>query len=221
MEKKKSKNLKIIVEIISCILGILLIIAGLYFWKSKGSNKELKLIPSQSFEILSSKPVVEGEEHYFRSEIKNITKEPITISKIVITYISEEKEELAKENTEALIRGSKNLLKHIENIKEKFGLRVIVAINKFNQDTETEINLLKEILEEKKVSLSLVEACGKGGMGAIDLAEKIVKLCEENKAHQFQYIYSLEDSTKEKIEKVAKNIYNAKLFVRYNYIIFY
>ncbi len=100
MEKKKSKNLKIIVEIISCILGILLIIAGLYFWKSKGSNKELKLIPSQSFEILSSKPVVEGEEHYFRSEIKNITKEPITISKIVITYISEEKEELAKESYE-------------------------------------------------------------------------------------------------------------------------
>ena len=100
MEKKKSKNLKIIVEIISCILGILLIIAGLYFWKSKGSNKELKLIPSQSFEILSSKPVVEGEEHYFRSEIKNITKEPITISKIVITYISEVKEELAKESYE-------------------------------------------------------------------------------------------------------------------------
>ena len=110
MEKKKSKNLKIIVEIISCILGILLIIAGLYFWKSKGSNKELKLIPSQSFEILSSKPVVEGEEHYFRSEIKNITKEPITISKIVITYISEDtppedptkltKEELAKESYE-------------------------------------------------------------------------------------------------------------------------
>lgn len=100
MEKKESKKLKIIVGIISCILGILLIIAGLYFWKSKDSNKELKLIPSQSFEILSSKPVVEGEEHYFRSEIKNITKKPITISKIVITYISEEKEELAKESYE-------------------------------------------------------------------------------------------------------------------------
>lgn len=120
------------------------------------------------------------------------------------------KEELAKEDTEALARGSENLLKHIENIKEKFGLPVVVAINKFNQDTEAEINLLKEILEQKQVSLSLVEAWGKGGLGAIDLAEKVVKLCEESTTHPFQYTYSLEDTLKEKIEKVAKNIYGAE-----------
>lgn len=120
------------------------------------------------------------------------------------------KEELAKEDTEALARGSENLLKHIENIKERFGLPVVVAINKFNQDTEAEINLLKEILEQKQVSLSLVEAWGKGGLGAIDLAEKVVKLCEESTTHPFQYTYSLEDTLKEKIEKVAKNIYGAE-----------
>ncbi len=118
------------------------------------------------------------------------------------------KEELANEDIEALRNGSKNLLKHIENIKEKFGLNVIVAINKFNQDTEKEISTLQEILQEKQVTLSLVEAWGKGSSGAIDIAKKVVALCEE-KEH-FEPIYTLEDSIKTKIEKVAKKIYGAE-----------
>ena len=118
------------------------------------------------------------------------------------------KEELANEDIEALRKGSKNLLKHIENIKEKFGLNVIVAINKFNQDTEKEISTLQEILQEKQVALSLVEAWGKGSSGATDIAEKVVALCEE-KEH-FEPIYTLEDTIKTKIEKVAKNIYGAE-----------
>lgn len=119
------------------------------------------------------------------------------------------KEELINENIEALKRGSKNILKHIENLKERFGLNVIVAINKFDQDTQKEINTLKEILEEKNVNLSLVESWGKGGEGATDLAEKLVELCD-NENKQFKYIYSLEDSIKEKIEKISKNIYGAE-----------
>lgn len=119
-----------------------------------------------------------------------------------------QKEELANEDIEALRKGSKNLLKHIENIKEKFGLNVIVAINKFNQDTEKEISALQEILQEKQVTLSLVEAWGKGSSGATDIAKKVVALCEE-KEH-FEPIYSLEDTIKTKIEKVAKNIYGAE-----------
>jgi len=118
------------------------------------------------------------------------------------------KEELENENIEALRKGSKNLLKHIENIKEKFGLNVIVAINKFNQDTENELNTLKQILEEKDVDLSLVESWKKGSEGAKDLAEKVAKVCE--KENNFNYIYSLEDTVKEKIEKIAKNIYGAQ-----------
>ena len=118
------------------------------------------------------------------------------------------KEELANENIEALRKGSKNLLKHIENIKEKFGLNVIVAINKFVQDTENEINTLKQILEEKDVELSLVESWGKGSEGAEDLAEKVVSLCD--KENNFNYTYSLEDSIKEKIEKIVQNIYGAE-----------
>ena len=103
--------------------------------------------------------------------------------------------------------GVNNLLKHIENIKEKFGLNVIVAINKFNIDTEEEINSIKEKLAEKDVELSLVETFAKGGEGAIDIAEKIVALSE--KENQFRYIYDLNDDIKTKISKIATKIYGA------------
>ena len=103
--------------------------------------------------------------------------------------------------------GVNNLLKHIENIKEKFGLNVIVAINKFNTDTEEEINSIKEKLAEKDVELSLVETFAKGGEGGTDIAEKIVALSE--KENQFRYIYDLNDDIKTKISKIATKIYGA------------
>ena len=103
--------------------------------------------------------------------------------------------------------GVNNLLKHIENIKEKFGLNVIVAINKFNIDTEEEINSIKEKLAEKDVELSLVETFAKGGEGATDIAEKIVALSE--KENQFRYIYNLNDDIKTKISKITTKIYGA------------
>ena len=103
--------------------------------------------------------------------------------------------------------GVGNLLKHIENIKEKFGLNVVVAINKFDTDTKEEINLIQEKLAEKNVELSLVEAFAKGGEGAIDIAEKIVALSE--KENQFRYIYDLNDDIKTKISKIATKIYGA------------
>ena len=117
------------------------------------------------------------------------------------------REELANEGIKELKEGSKNLLKHIENMKEKYGLNTIVAINKFSQDTENEIKVLKEILKEKNVEMSLVEAFAKGGIGAKDLAEKVVKLCE--KENKMNYIYSLEDSIQEKVKKVSMQIYGA------------
>ena len=121
------------------------------------------------------------------------------------------KEDIKTESIEFLNRGVENLLKHVDNIKNKFGLNVIVAINKYTHDTQKEIECLQEKLQEKDVMLSLVESWEKGGEGAIDLANKVVGLCEDNKNsnNNFKYIYSLEDSIKEKIEKVAKNIYGA------------
>ena len=154
-----------------------------------------------------------GAEKYLDIKTRKLEKVPDAV--VIVATIKAlkyhggmPKEELANEDIEALRKGSKNLLKHIENIKEKFGLNVIVAINKFNQDTEKEISTLQEILQEKQVTLSLVEAWGKGSSGAIDIAEKVIALCEE-KEH-FEPIYTLEDSIKTKIEKVAKNIYGAE-----------
>ena len=119
-----------------------------------------------------------------------------------------EKEKIQEENIEGLEKGIDNLYHHIDHIKNRFGLNVIVAINKYSQDTEKEIEFLREKLEEKDVELSLVEGWAKGGEGAVDIANKIVDLV--NQKEDFKYIYDLEDSIKEKIQKVAQKIYNAR-----------
>lgn len=118
------------------------------------------------------------------------------------------KEEVQSENIMALERGMKNLFKHIDNLQNVYGLNVIVAINKYTYDTEKEINYLKEKLQEKGIELSLVESWEKGGEGATDLAEKVVKLAEQE--HKFKYAYELNESIKNKIEDVAKKIYGAE-----------
>ena len=119
-----------------------------------------------------------------------------------------EKDKIQEENIEGLEKGLDNLYRHIANIKDKFGLNVIVAINRFTSDTEAEIECLRKHLEEKGVELSLVEGWAKGGEGAIDIAQKLVDLTE--KEEKFQYMYELNEGIKEKIEKVATKIYGAK-----------
>ena len=118
------------------------------------------------------------------------------------------KEEIQKENIEALNRGTKNLFKHIDNIKNKFGLNVIVAINKYITDSQKEIEFLQNKLKEQNVELSLVESWEHGGEGARDLAEKIVKLCE--KEEHFKFIYDVNESIEEKLNKVATKVYGAE-----------
>ena len=118
------------------------------------------------------------------------------------------KEEVQAENIEALEKGMHNLLRHIDNIKNKFGLNVIVSINKFVTDTENEIEFLQNKLKEHGINMSLVEAWAKGGDGARDLAEKVVELCEA--PENFKYTYELDEDVEEKIRKVAKNIYGAE-----------
>ena len=120
----------------------------------------------------------------------------------------QQKENLAEENIEALEKGIDNLYRHIDNLKNKFGLNVIVALNKFNQDTENEINYLEKKLNEKGIQLSLVEGWAKGGEGAVDIANKLVDLVEQKE--NFKYIYELDESIKSKVQKVATNIYGAK-----------
>ena len=118
-----------------------------------------------------------------------------------------ELEKIKERNLEALSNGMENLFKHINNIKNKFGLNIIVAINKYKDDLEEEINYLKSELKKNDVQLSLVEAWEKGGEGAIDLAENVIKLCD--KETNIKFAYDLNDNIQTKIEKVSKNIYGA------------
>lgn len=118
------------------------------------------------------------------------------------------KEETQEENIKNLEKGIHNLLRHIDNIKNKFGLNVIVAINKFLTDTDREIEFLQNKLKEYGINMSLVEAWAKGGEGAKDLAEKVVKLCED--PEDFKYTYELDDEIEEKVRKIARNIYGAE-----------
>lgn len=115
--------------------------------------------------------------------------------------------ELSEEDLVALRKGAKNLERHIDNIS-KYGIPSVVAINRFPTDADNEIELLKEICEEKGVSVVLSEVFTKGGEGGIELAEKVVNICE-NEESNFKPIYSLDMSIKEKIEKIAKEIYGA------------
>ena len=115
------------------------------------------------------------------------------------------KEECKNENIEALKKGVNNLKKHIQNIKS-FGLNPIVAINKFEFDSEKEIETLKNEIKDF-AEISLVESWGKGGEGATDLAQKVIKICEKD--HEFKNTYELSDTIESKIRKVATNIYGA------------
>lgn len=118
------------------------------------------------------------------------------------------KDECQEENIDALKIGIENLLKHVKNIRDVFGLNPIVAINKYQNDSEKEIKILEDVLEKENIPLSLADVWGKGGEGAIDLAEKVSKICEKEKSINF--VYNDDEKIIDKIEKVAKNVYGAE-----------
>jgi len=117
------------------------------------------------------------------------------------------KDNLAEENLDALRAGSSNLIRHIENVA-KFGVPSVVAINRFPTDTDAELELLDKICEEYGVKVVLSEVFAKGAEGGMDLAEEVIRICEEGKA-DFKPLYDLDLSIEEKMEKIAKEIYRA------------
>lgn len=117
------------------------------------------------------------------------------------------KPDLNSENTEALKKGIVNLKTHIENM-QKFGLPVVVAINRFHTDTEAEIEIIKNFCAEMGVEVSLAEIFAKGGEGGTDLAEKVCKTIENNPS-DFKPIYDEKLPIKEKLETIAREIYRA------------
>ena len=118
-----------------------------------------------------------------------------------------EKEKIQEENLEGLKKGMHNLYRHIDNLKNKFGLNVIVAINRFNTDSISELEYVENELKNKGIEASLVEGWAKGGEGATDIAQKLIKLVEQ--PENFKFVYKDSDNIKTKIEKVAKEIYGA------------
>lgn len=116
------------------------------------------------------------------------------------------KTELGAENIEALEKGMPNLLKHIENVTERFGLPAVVAINRFPTDTEAELALISEKCKEYGANVALSEVWGKGGEGGVDLAREVIRLADSNNG-ELHYAYDIELSIKGKIEAIVRDIY--------------
>ena len=104
--------------------------------------------------------------------------------------------------------GLENLDKHIDNIKNKYKLPLVVAINKFVTDTDEQIAMIEKFCNERGAEVSLCEVWAKGGEGGIDLAEKVLRAIDGNKT-EFDYFYDINLTIKEKIEKICKEIYGA------------
>ncbi len=118
------------------------------------------------------------------------------------------KPDLAAENLEALEKGLPNLLRHVANIQEVYGLPVVVAVNKFPTDTEAEIDLVIAKCRELGVNTILSTVHANGGEGGIELAKEVVKLCEEE--NNFHFAYELEGTIEDKIRAIVKKVYRGK-----------
>lgn len=132
----------------------------------------------------------------------------VVTAKALKTHGGLKEEELDKEDLGALESGFANLLRHIENVK-KFGLWPVVAINRFPNDFGGELDKIKEFCKAQKVLAEVTDVVAKGGEGAVKLAEAMLATLQEHAA-KFKPLYELELPIKEKIEKIAKEIYGAE-----------
>lgn len=117
------------------------------------------------------------------------------------------KTDLNNENLEALEKGIPNLLQHVENVTQNYGLPCVVAINRFPTDTEAELQLVREKCKELGVNVALSEVWGKGSEGGIELAEEVLRLVEGE--NNFHFVYEDELSIQQKVETIAEKIYRA------------
>ena len=117
------------------------------------------------------------------------------------------KDKVGEENLEALEKGIPNLLKHVENITQVYGLPCVVALNRFTNDTDAEIALVEKKCKELGVNVKLSEVWGKGGEGGLELAEEVIRLCDQ--PNDFRFCYDVNLPIKDKIEAIATKIYGA------------
>ena len=121
------------------------------------------------------------------------------------------KPDLNEENLEALEKGIPNLMKHVSNIKNVYGLPCVVAINAFPTDTKAELDLVEEKCKEVGVNVALSEVWAKGGEGGLKLAEEVVRLCDESS--DFHYAYELEGTIEDKLNQIVQKIYGGNKVV--------
>ena len=119
------------------------------------------------------------------------------------------KAELNNENLEALEKGLPNLLQHVDNVKNVYGLPCVVAINAFPTDTEAELKMVEEKCKEQGVNVRLSEVWAKGSEGGKALAEEVIRLCEEETSDTFQFVYDLDTTIEEKLNAIATKVYRA------------
>ena len=119
------------------------------------------------------------------------------------------KAELNNENLEALEKGLPNLLQHVDNVKNVYGLPCVVAINAFPTDTEAELKMVEEKCKEQGVNVRLSEVWAKGGEGGKALAEEVIRLCEEETSDTFQFVYDLDTTIEEKLNAITTKVYRA------------
>lgn len=119
------------------------------------------------------------------------------------------KADLNHENLEALEKGLPNLLQHVDNVTNVYGLPCVVAINAFPTDTEAELKMVEEKCREKGVNVRMSEVWAKGGEGGKTLAEEVIRLCEEEKNDRFQFVYNLDTTIEEKLNAIATRVYRA------------
>ena len=120
------------------------------------------------------------------------------------------KAELNNENLAALEKGLPNLLRHVENVTNVFGLPCVVAINRVPADTEAELELIRTKCKELGVNVALSEVWGKGGDGGVELAQEVVRLCENENADNFRFAYENELTIEEKLNAIVTKVYRGK-----------
>lgn len=154
-----------------------------------------------------------GAEKFLDIKCRNISTHPDVVV-LVATVRSLKyhggmpKEEITEESIEYLEKGMNNLYKHINNLKNIYGLNVVVAINRFSTDTDKEIKFLEESLDKINIDYATTNGYSLGSDGSINLAQKV--LDNLDKKDNFNYVYDINDSIKDKIYKVATKIYGAK-----------
>ena len=118
------------------------------------------------------------------------------------------KAETGKENPEALKAGLPNLMRHVSNIREVYKLPCVVAVNRFPQDTEAELDMIRQSCRELGVKAAVSDVWAKGGEGALELAEEVTRLCDE--PNDFSFCYELDQPVEEKVRAIVKRVYGGK-----------